>query len=92
MLFVTTPTTNDKNGSGKYSTPRRRKQRKTAKNSNEFSYLRKNHDLTMRFNNSKDPIYFAFDYIENRSVGELMVDFAKDSFFEIAKFVSKVTK
>ena len=91
MLFVTTPTTNDKNGSGKYSTPRRRRVKK-AKNPNEFSYLRKNHDLTMQFNTSKDPIYTAFDYIENRSVGQLMGDFVKDSFFEITNFVSKVVR
>jgi len=91
MLFVTTPTTNDKNGSGKYSTPRRRKQKKAA-NAQEFSYLRRSKDLTMKFNTSKDPIYFAFDCIESRSVGQLMGDFVKDSFFEIANFVSKVTK
>lgn len=91
MLFVTTPTTNEKNGSGKFSTPRRRKQKK-AKNPNQFSYLRKNNDLTMQFNQAQDPIYFVFDYIENRSVGQLMGDFVKDSFFEITNFVSKVVK
>ena len=91
MIFATTPTTNEKNGNGKYSTPRRRKQKKAAA-PQEFSYLRKSKDLTMKFNNAKDTIYFAFDCIESRSVGQLMGDFVKDSFFEIANFVSRVTK
>lgn len=91
MLFVTTPTTNEKNGNGQYSTPRRRKQKKAAKTA-EFSYLKRSKDLTMKFNTSKDPIYFAFEYIENRSVGQLMTDFVQDSFFEITNFVSKVVR
>ena len=31
-----------------------------------LDYLTKN-DRRMRFNNAKDPIYFAFDYLENKS-------------------------
>ena len=58
---------------------------------NEFQYLNKN-DRRMRFNNAKDPIYFAFDYIENRPVADLAKDFVKDSVFEITRFVSKVVK
>ena len=58
---------------------------------NEFQYLNKN-DRRMRFNNAKDPIYFAFDYVENRPVADLAKDFVKDSLFEITNFVSKVIK
>lgn len=91
LLLATPPTTNEKNGNGKYKPLRRRKQKKAATNSNEFSYLT-NNDLTMKFSNAKDPIYFAFEYLENRSIPQLMGDFVKDSFFEITKFVSKAVK
>jgi hypothetical protein len=91
FLTAPTPTSNDKNGSGKYSSLRRRKKQSSEKKAAEFSYLDSN-DLRMRFNNSKDPIYAAFAYLENRSVTDLMVDFVQDSFFEITNFVSKVVK
>ncbi len=58
---------------------------------NEFEYLNKK-DRRMRFNNAQDPIYFAFDYIENRPVADLAKDFVKDSLFEITNFVSKIVK
>lgn len=92
-LLSTRPTTNEKNGNGKYSTLRRRKKRKKeSKNPDEFSYLKSSVDLTMKFNNSKDPIYYVFESLENRSVSQLMTDFVKDSFFEITNFVSKVIR
>lgn len=86
MIFAST---NEKQGNGRYSPLRKRKRIRNGENTNEFKYLA-NNDLTMRFNNAKDPIYFAFDYLENRSLGQLMGDFVKDSFFEITNFVSKV--
>ena len=55
----------------------------------EFNYL-ENKDRRMRFNNSQDPIYYVFDCIENRPLGTLAKEFVKDSFFEVANFVSKV--
>ena len=58
---------------------------------NEFEYLNKK-DRRMRFNNAQDPIYFAFDYIENRPVADLAKDCIKDSLFEITNFVSKIVK
>lgn len=91
MIFATTPTTNQKEGNGKYRPLRKRKVQKTQESEKEFSYLSTT-DSRMRFNNSRDPIYFAFECIENRSVGQLMGDFVKDSFFEVTRFVSKVTK
>ena len=60
-------------------------------NKNNFEYLNKK-DRRMRFNNSKDPIYFAFDYIENRPLVDLAKDFVKDSIFEMKHFVSKVIR
>ena len=47
-------------------------------------------DRRMRFNNSKDPIYYIFDCIENRPVSTLAKEFVKDTFFDIANFVSRV--
>ena len=55
----------------------------------DYNYLAKK-DRRMRFNNSKDPIYYVFDCIENRPIRTLAKEFVKDSFFEIANFVSKV--
>lgn len=89
--FAPTPTFNQKNGNGKYKPLRKRKKQQGEEKKDEFKYLNVS-DPRMRFNNSKDPIYFAFECLENRSVGQLMGDFVKDSFFEIANFVSKVVK
>ena len=55
----------------------------------DYSYLDKR-DSRMRFNNAKDPIYYIFDCIENRPISTLAKEFVKDSFFEVASFVSKV--
>lgn len=93
-LIATTPSMNEKNGNGRYRGLRRRKkQGKSASQGygSDFNYLA-NTDLTMKFNKSQDPIYFAFETIENKSVPELMNEFIKDSFFEITNFVSKVIK
>ncbi len=92
IILAPSPTFNEKNGSGKYRPLRKRKKQKTQEEKdNEFKYLA-NTDLRMKFNGSKDPIYFAFEYLEKRSVPQLMGDFVQDSFFEITNFVSKVIK
>lgn len=89
-LLTTTPTNNNKNGNGRFRPLRKRKKQKKEANSAEFSYLKASKDLTMKFSNSRDPIYLAFDYLENKSVTQLMSEFVKDYFFEITNFVSKV--
>ena len=45
-------------------------------------------DIRMRFKNSRDPLYIAFDYIDKRPVQELAVEFVKDSLFDIVNFIS----
>lgn len=98
MTLTTHATGNNKQGSSGRYTPLRKRRAKGKKTTaplgygEDFNYLDNNTDLTMRFTNAKDPIYFAFDYLEKRSVPQLMSDFVKDSFFEIANFVSKVAK
>ncbi|MBR1680653.1 hypothetical protein IJ707_02565 [bacterium] len=47
-------------------------------------------DRRMRFNNSQDPIYFAFDYLDNRPVSELAKEFVEDSVYEGKKFLSNI--
>lgn len=91
LTLAATPAFNEKNGNGKYRPLRKRKVNKTQEEKDkEFKYL-KSSDSRMRFNNSQDPIYYAFDYLEQRSVPQLMGDFVKDSFFEITNFISKVS-
>ena len=69
--------------------------RKNKKNQNaefdleSYKFIGKK-DRRMRFNNSKDPIYYIFDCIENRPVTTLAKEFVKDTFFDISLFVSKV--
>ncbi len=83
---------NPKSGNQFGSLTRKRpgNKRKTAGFSIEdYCYLDKR-DKRMRFNNSKDPIYYVFDCIENRPVSTLAKEFVKDTLFEITNFVSKV--
>lgn len=90
ITLRTNPSTNEKNGSGKYRGLRRRK--KTVKGSSKsFRYLA-NSDLTMQFADSRDPIYYAFDYLNKRTVPQLIGDFVEDYFSGAINFVSKVIK
>lgn len=92
MITAPAPMYNEKQGSGRYRPLRKRKKQRTQQDSdNEFKYL-DNNDLRMRFNNSRDPIYFAFEYLEKRSLPQLMGDFVEDSFSSITNFVSKVVR
>lgn len=63
----------------------------TSSNLEDYTFIGKN-DRRMRFNNSKDPIYYVFDVIENRPIKTLAKEFVKDSFFEAVNFVSKVVR
>jgi len=83
---------NPKSGNQFGSLTRRRpgNKKKTKEfNIEDYCYLDKR-DKRMRFNNSKDPIYYVFDCIENRPVSTLAKEFVKDTFFEISNFVSRV--
>ncbi len=60
-------------------------------NIEDYNYLAQK-DKRMRFNTSKDPIYYVFDVIENRPISTLAKEFVKDSFFEAVNFVSQVVK
>ena len=60
-------------------------------NIEDYNYLAQK-DRRMRFNTSKDPIYYVFDVIENRPISTLAKEFVKDSFFEAVNFVSQVVR
>lgn len=60
-------------------------------NIEDYNYLVQK-DKRMRFNTSKDPIYYVFDVIENRPISTLAKEFVKDSFFEAVNFVSQVVR
>lgn len=63
---------------------RRRRSRKAQ----EMANILERKDKRMRFNNSKDPIYYVFDCIENRPIKTLAKEFVKDSFKDITNFIS----
>lgn len=63
----------------------------TSSNLEDYTFIGQN-DRRMRFNNSRDPIYYVFDVIDNRPIKTLAKEFVKDSFFEAVNFVSKVVR
>lgn len=94
MLPNTASSDNNTNGNGQFGSLVRKRQNKQNGNGfdpAEFDYFAAK-DRRMRFNNSKDPIYYVFDCIENRPIKTLAKEFVKDSFFEIANFVSQVVR
>lgn len=94
MLPTTNELNNNTGGNGQFGALTRRRNKRTNSkefNIEDFNYLEKK-DKRMRFNNSRDPIYYVFDVIENRPIKTLAKEFVKDSFFEIANFVSQVVR
>jgi len=93
MLPTTTESNNNTSGNGQFGSLLRKRNQKEVKEFNieDYNYLEKK-DRRMRFNNSKDPIYYVFDVIENRPIKTLAKEFVKDSFFEAVNFVSKVVR
>lgn len=82
---------NDTNGNGQFGSLTRRNKRKSTMGFSieDYCYLEKN-DRRMRFNNSRDPIYYVFECVENRPITTLAKEFVKDSFKDIVNFVSTV--
>lgn len=77
---------NNRGGNGQFR-PLLRKAQKENKLQANLAIIDKK-DIRMRFKNSRDPLYIAFDYIDNKSVQELAADFVKDSLFDIVNFIS----
>lgn len=93
MLPTTSELNNNTSGNGQFGSLLRNRNKKQTENKEfsieDFEYLA-HKDRRMRFNNSKDPIYYVFDVIENRPIKTLAKEFVKDTFFDTIKFVSKV--
>ncbi len=92
MIETTANSHNNTAGNGQFGTLIRKRNKRKSNigfSVEDYCYLEKT-DRRMRFNNSKDPIFYVFDCIENRPIKTLAKEFVKDSFFEIANFVSKV--
>ncbi|MCR5261223.1 MAG: hypothetical protein K6C94_05240 [Candidatus Gastranaerophilales bacterium] len=52
----------------------------------------KGDDPRMRFRNSQDPLYVAYDFLERQSIGTLFQAFLKDIKFNITEFFKKHKK
>ena len=77
---------NNRGGNGQFR-PLLRKAQSQNKLQASLAILDKK-DIRMRFKNSRDTLYIAFDYIDKRPVQELAVEFVKDSLFDIVNFIS----
>lgn len=86
-IMAPTNMQNNRGGNGRH-TPLRRKNSQQ-RQEEELKYLGKT-DTRMRFKNSKDPVYVAFDFLDKQPLGRLAADFVKDSLQEMMYFVSKV--
>ncbi|MGN0014855.1 MAG: hypothetical protein ACI37T_05500 [Candidatus Gastranaerophilaceae bacterium] len=49
-------------------------------------------DPRMRFRNSQDPIYVAYEYVDNQPISKLAQSFVKDQIKGVIKFISKIGK
>ncbi len=52
----------------------------------------KGNDPRMRFRNSQDPIYVAYNFVDNQPLSKLLQSFIKDHINGIIKFISKLKK
>lgn len=82
-------TENNSNGNGQFSSLRRSVQETQQQGGKTALDL---NDPRMRFRNSADPLYVAYEYIDNQPLSTLAASFVKESVFEIMNFVSKVVK
>lgn len=92
MLQATADSHNETSGNGQFGSLTRKRNRKKSSKSfsiEDFDYLSQR-DKRMRFNTARDPIYYVFDCLEDRPITTLAKEFVKDSFKDIANFVSRV--
>ena len=89
-MTISAPMTaqNNRGGSGKGYRPMRRGQRQGQQQKHEPVYKK---DARMRFKNSKDPVYVAFDYIDKQSIPQLAADCVQDLVFDFMQFFNNVT-
>ena len=93
MILAPTTMQNNRGGNGRY-TPLRRTSAPTAEMNDAqmqaaIDRLNALNDQRMRFKNSRDPIYVAFDYMQRQSVKSLAKEFVKDIINEGLSFISQ---
>ena len=49
-------------------------------------------DPRMRFRNSQDPIYVAYQFVDSQPLSKLAQSFVKDQINGVIKFISKIGK
>ena len=49
-------------------------------------------DPRMRFRNSQDPIYVAYEYVDSQPLSKLAQAFVKDKINGVIKFISQINK
>jgi len=76
-----------KGGNGKYS-PLRKRNSGSKKNSATYDPFAPSYDR-MRFKNSRDPIFVAFDHIEKQSPLKLTTDLIKDGISDSISTIGK---
>ena len=91
MAAIGAPMTaeNNRGGSGKGYRPMRRGQKQGQGQQKRQPVYSK--DARMRFKNSKDPVYVAFDYIDKQSIPQLAADCVQDLLFDVMHFFNNVT-
>ena len=77
-----------KGGNGKYSPLRKKGGNDKKKNSGAYDPFCPTYDR-MRFKNSRDPIFVAFDHIEKQSPLKLTKDLIKDSIEDSINTIGK---
>lgn len=82
-------TENNRTGNGSY-TPLKRKKKEDEKKGvkDKLDQLDKK-DPRMRFRNSKDPVFVAFDYLDKQPLKKLAIEFVKDTINDMIIFVTK---
>ncbi len=88
MIQAPTFIQNNNGGNGRGYSPLK----KAKKEEEKLSVTDLNHfnDPRMRFKNSRDPIYVAFDYVQRQSVKSLAKNFVKDILSDSLYFISQV--
>ncbi len=89
MISATANMQNNKGGNGRYAPLRRKVKEQEEEINADIELLNMLNDPRMRFKNSRDPIYVAFDHLQRQSLKRLATDFVKDLVNDSVAFISK---
>ena len=87
MILPPTSMQNNRGGNGRYTPVRKKKTEKEPElNIDTLNLL---NDPRMRFKNSRDPVFIAFEHMERQSIKRLAQDFVKEIISDTVAFISK---